>query len=184
MRAKETEMTDPGEQAPPDTKLTRSKELWAREHKFLTGREVRPEAERLPPGQHLVRDWPVLDLGIQPTITKERWKLDVTGAVEVPIHWDWAALQAQPQSRHLTDIHCVTTWSRYDNRWDGVRRYTGAQQLYEFPLAVIVGLSEEEQLAATERNARVYLWRAAFGRWLHHQPAARRLRRRGRAARP
>jgi hypothetical protein len=55
------------------------------------------------------------------------------------------------------------TVSLSDNRWDGVRRYTGAQQLYEFPLAVIVGLSEEEQLAATERNARVYLWRAAIG---------------------
>ena len=49
------------------------------------------------------------------------------------------------------------------NTWDGVRRYTGAQQLYDFPLAVIVGLSEDEQLAAVNRNMRVYLWRAAIG---------------------
>ena len=55
------------------------------------------------------------------------------------------------------------TVSLSNNSWDGVRRYTGAQQLYEFPLAVIVGLSEEEQLAAVERSARVYLWRAAIG---------------------
>jgi diguanylate cyclase (GGDEF)-like protein len=48
------------------------------------------------------------------------------------------------------------------NSWDGVRRYTGAQQLYEFPLAVIVGLSEDEQLAATRRDVQVYLWRAAI----------------------
>jgi diguanylate cyclase (GGDEF)-like protein len=50
-----------------------------------------------------------------------------------------------------------------DNAWDGVWRYTVAHELYEFPLAVIVGLSEHEQLAATRRDARVYLERAAIG---------------------
>jgi diguanylate cyclase (GGDEF)-like protein len=55
------------------------------------------------------------------------------------------------------------TVSLSDNQWDDVRRYTGAQQLFEFPLAVIVGLSESERLAATQHNARVYLWRAATG---------------------
>lgn len=49
------------------------------------------------------------------------------------------------------------------NAWDGVRRYTSARQLYEFPLAVIVGLSEVEQLAATRQNMRTYLWRAIAG---------------------
>ncbi|MCJ8207908.1 EAL domain-containing protein [Pseudomonas sp. RGM2987] len=49
------------------------------------------------------------------------------------------------------------------NRWDGVRRYTSARQLYDFPLAVVVGLSEQEQLAATTRQAHTYLWRAAGG---------------------
>lgn len=117
-------MTDDSDPVPPDSKLTRSKQLWAREHKFLTGQETRPAAERLPPGQHLVRDWPVLDLGLQPSIAKERWSLDVTGLVDHPIHWDWSTFQAQPQSQHLTDIHCVTTWSRYDNRWEGVSTRT------------------------------------------------------------
>jgi diguanylate cyclase (GGDEF)-like protein len=55
------------------------------------------------------------------------------------------------------------TVSLVDNPWDGVRRYTGAQQLYEFPLAVIVGLSEDEQMAAARRSAHIYLWRAAVG---------------------
>ena len=45
------------------TKLTLSKQRWAREGRFLTGRASRPQTERLPPGQHLVKDWPVLDLG-------------------------------------------------------------------------------------------------------------------------
>ncbi len=49
------------------------------------------------------------------------------------------------------------------NGWDGVRRYTSARQLYDFPLAVIVGLSEQEQLAAVNQQARTYLWRAAGG---------------------
>ena len=49
------------------------------------------------------------------------------------------------------------------NPWDGVRRYTGAQQLYAFPLAAIVGLSQDEQLAATRHDAQVYLWRATVG---------------------
>ncbi|HEX5363836.1 MAG TPA: EAL domain-containing protein [Gallionella sp.] len=49
------------------------------------------------------------------------------------------------------------------NPWDGVRRYTGARQLYDFPLTVIVGLSEDEQLAEVDRNMRVYFWRAVAG---------------------
>jgi diguanylate cyclase (GGDEF)-like protein len=49
------------------------------------------------------------------------------------------------------------------NAWDGVRRYTIARQLYEFPLAVVVGLSEDEQLAASRNNMHVYLWRASTG---------------------
>ena len=109
---------------PPDSKLTRSKRRWAEDHKFLTGRPARADAERAPPGQHLVRDWPVLDLGVQPDVPLTRWTLDVGGAVATKLHWDWAAFQAQPQVTHITDIHCVTTWSRYDNRWEGLSTRT------------------------------------------------------------
>ncbi|MPT22655.1 sulfite oxidase-like oxidoreductase [Ancylobacter polymorphus] len=105
---------------PPDSKLTRTKRAWARAGKFLTGRVARPEEDRLPPGQHLVRDWPVLDLGMQPRIALDRWRLDVTGEVETPVSWDWATFRAQKQTRETTDIHCVTTWSRYDNHWEGL----------------------------------------------------------------
>ncbi len=105
---------------PPDSKLTRSKRRWAEDHKFLTGQATRPDTERLPPGQHLVRDWPVLDLGVQPDVPVARWTLDIGGAVARTLHWDWTAFQAQPQTTRVTDIHCVTTWSRYDNRWEGL----------------------------------------------------------------
>ena len=110
-------MTD-GDDAP--SKLTRTKQRWAQEGRFLTGQPTRPEAERLPPGQHLTADWPVLDLGQQPAIPRERWRLQVFGAVDQRVEWDWPAFQALPQTRTVSDIHCVTTWSRYDNQWDGV----------------------------------------------------------------
>lgn len=104
----------------PDSKLTLSKRKWAAEGKFLTGRISRPETERLPPGQHLVKNWPVLDLGQQPQISEDSWKLEVRGLVETPLALTWSAFQALEQSSRLSDIHCVTTWSRYDNRWEGV----------------------------------------------------------------
>ena len=107
-------------EALPESKLTATKQRWAREGRFLTGRHARPEAERLPPGQHLVRDWPVLDLGMTPEIGAERWRLALLGAVENPVQWTFEAFKAEPQVSTLSDIHCVTSWSRYDNRFEGV----------------------------------------------------------------
>jgi DMSO/TMAO reductase YedYZ molybdopterin-dependent catalytic subunit len=103
-----------------ETKLTRTKRRWAEEGRFLTGRVSRPETDRLPPGQRLVRDWPVLDLGIRPMLPPSRWRLDVGGLVETPLTLDWTTFSALPQTDIRTDIHCVTTWSRYDNDWRGV----------------------------------------------------------------
>lgn len=105
---------------PPDSKLTRTKEKWARAGQFLTGKVERHGAERLPPGQHLVNNWPVLDLGLLPNVAPERWQLHLTGLVEEPAIWNWDCFRAQKQTDETTDIHCVTTWSRYDNRWTGV----------------------------------------------------------------
>jgi DMSO/TMAO reductase YedYZ molybdopterin-dependent catalytic subunit len=105
---------------PDDSKLTRTKSRWAEVGKFLTGRHSRPEEERLPPGQHLVKTWPVLDLGQTPNVPKDVWRLDIAGLVERPQSWSFADLTAQPQVQKTSDIHCVTSWSRYDNRWDGV----------------------------------------------------------------
>ena len=108
------------DEIPQASKLTRSKRRWASEGKFLTGHVARPETERLPPGQHLVRDWPVLDLGQQPDVPLERWTLTIGGLVDHPVTLDWKAFMALPQTGLRTDIHCVTTWSRYDNDWQGV----------------------------------------------------------------
>jgi DMSO/TMAO reductase YedYZ molybdopterin-dependent catalytic subunit len=108
------------DQPPADSKLTTSKRRWANEGKFLTGRTSRPDADRLPPGQHLVKNWPVLDLGQQPAVSTDTWRLEVSGLVETPLDLSWAGFQAIAQSTRVSDIHCVTTWSRYDNNWQGV----------------------------------------------------------------
>ncbi|SFR82243.1 sulfite oxidase-like oxidoreductase [Sphingomonas jatrophae] len=109
---------------PPDSKLTRTKQKWAQEGRFLAQAPVRAAGERLPPGQHLVKNWPVLDLGRQPDVSHERWRLKIGGMVERPVTLDWAGLMALPQVKSRSDIHCVTSWSRYDNDWAGVSTRT------------------------------------------------------------
>jgi len=101
-------------------KLVATKEAWARTGRGLTGETADPLLDRLPPGQHLTTDWPVLDLGVVPRVDKGNWQLAVDGLVENPVNWRWDDLMAQPPFRSLSDIHCVTTWSRYDNHWEGV----------------------------------------------------------------
>ena len=71
----------------------------------------------VPVGQHLVKNWPVLDLGEQPDIPIDKWKLEIVGLVDNPVTLDWAQFMALPQVEDVSDFHCVTTWSRLDNRW-------------------------------------------------------------------
>jgi DMSO/TMAO reductase YedYZ molybdopterin-dependent catalytic subunit len=101
-------------------KLIESKQRWAREGRLLTGETSDPSAQRLPPGQRIVNDWPVLDLGLKPKIALDKWQLTVDGLVAHPITWSWIEFQSQPQVQSKSDIHCVTAWSRYDNQWEGV----------------------------------------------------------------
>lgn len=75
---------------------------------------------RLPAGQVLVEKWPVLDLGVQPAIDLDAWRLKIGGAVAHPLCLTWDEFHALPQREFVSDIHCVTTWSRFDNHWRGV----------------------------------------------------------------
>ena len=102
------------------TKLIETKKAWARAGRLLTGKTGKHGVDRLPPGQRLVENWPVLDLGVQPHVPREDWRLTVNGLVETEIELDWQKLVAEPQVEMVSDIHCVTQWSRYDNRWQGV----------------------------------------------------------------
>jgi DMSO/TMAO reductase YedYZ molybdopterin-dependent catalytic subunit len=82
---------------------------------------------RLPAGQHAVPNWPVLDLGEQPDIPLTDWRLEVTGLVENTCTLTWDEFLALPQVEDVSDFHCVTTWSRFDNHWGGVRFRTIAE---------------------------------------------------------
>ena len=101
-------------------KLIAAKEKWAREKRLITGKTDEAHVHRLPPGQQEVKNWPVLDLGVQPDVPKEEWKLTVDGLVENPASFSFEQFLALPQSESLSDVHCVTKWSRYDNYWRGV----------------------------------------------------------------
>lgn len=102
-------------------KLVRRKQEWARDGRLIDGDNgPRSTEDRLPPGQRLVENWPVLDLGVQPEIPRDKWIFRIDGLVENPITWTWTDFLAQPQVTVTSDIHCVTGWSRYDNAWTGV----------------------------------------------------------------
>ncbi len=105
-------------------KLIAAKEAWARQGRLLTGATADPARDRLPPGQTLVRDWPVLDLGAQPLVVAAKFRLDVDGAVRRPLSLRWDEYLGLPRTELVSDIHCVTQWSRYDNRWSGVAART------------------------------------------------------------
>jgi DMSO/TMAO reductase YedYZ molybdopterin-dependent catalytic subunit len=82
---------------------------------------------KLPVGQHEVKNWPVLDLGEQPNVAPASWRLEVGGLVENPFTLTWDRFMDLPQVDDVSDFHCVTTWSRFDNHWRGVRFKTIAE---------------------------------------------------------
>jgi DMSO/TMAO reductase YedYZ molybdopterin-dependent catalytic subunit len=78
------------------------------------------EDGRLPPGQSATLKWPVLHEGSIPVFNPQTWDFRVTGLVENPVMLSWEEFNRLPQIEITTDIHCVTRWSRFDNRWQGV----------------------------------------------------------------
>jgi len=75
---------------------------------------------RLPAGQRLVEKWPVLHYGGVPKIKPEDWKFRIHGMVENERTLSFKEFTALPMIEVFSDIHCVTTWSRYNNLWEGV----------------------------------------------------------------
>jgi DMSO/TMAO reductase YedYZ molybdopterin-dependent catalytic subunit len=78
------------------------------------------EAGRLPPGQAATLKWPVLHEGSVPHFDPARWDFRVSGLVEQPVRLTWDEFNRLPKSTVTSDFHCVTRWSRFDNRWEGV----------------------------------------------------------------
>jgi DMSO/TMAO reductase YedYZ molybdopterin-dependent catalytic subunit len=76
--------------------------------------------DRVPPGQYVTRDFPVLSAGPTPKVDLAEWRLDVDGAVGTPRAWTWQELMALPADDVSVDIHCVTKWTRLDTSWRGI----------------------------------------------------------------
>lgn len=84
------------------------------------GRRPSAPPGRLPPGQYETRDFPVLSAGPTPRTPLERWDFAITGSDGRTIRWTWSELGALPRESPTVDIHCVTKWSKFDTKWDGV----------------------------------------------------------------
>jgi DMSO/TMAO reductase YedYZ molybdopterin-dependent catalytic subunit len=78
------------------------------------------DPDRLPPGQYLTPDFPVLSAGPTPHTPLDEWSLTIHGAVDEPVSWTWDELRALPSETFTVDIHCVTKWSKLDTTWTGV----------------------------------------------------------------
>ncbi len=103
-------------------RMIKTKENWAKFRRGGEEREVFEDSQdpRLPPGQHVVHNWPVLDIGCKPNLPLEDWRLSVEGFVTSPIVWTWDQYLAEATCTSVSDFHCVTTWSTFDNEWEGV----------------------------------------------------------------
>ena len=77
-------------------------------------------ANRLPPGQYLTRDFPVLSAGPTPRTPLTAWTFSITGEVAEPKQWTWDEFLKLPRETITRDIHCVTKWSKFDTVWEGV----------------------------------------------------------------
>ncbi len=77
-------------------------------------------ADRVPPGQALTTKWPVLTYGLTPRFDPKTWTFRCFGLVEEEVTWTWEELLKLPRTEVRCDIHCVTRWSRLDNRFEGV----------------------------------------------------------------
>ncbi len=77
-------------------------------------------ADRVPPGQHLAKGFPVLTYGETPQIAQANWRLSITGLAQVKT-LTWEEMMALPQVEVTADFHCVTTWSKLDVTWRGIR---------------------------------------------------------------
>ena len=97
---------------------------------------------RVPPGQYLTDDFPVLSAGPTPHTPLEEWTFTITGEVDHDRRWSWEEFRALPTEQITVDIHCVTKWSKLDTNWEGVSVETlldGVETSAEYVLAFCDG---------------------------------------------
>lgn len=87
---------------------------------FKGRRQVEAAADRVPPGQYVTDDFPVLSAGPTPLILTENWRFTLITEANEELTWNWDEFQELPHEQVTVDIHCVTKWSKLDTRWEGV----------------------------------------------------------------
>jgi DMSO/TMAO reductase YedYZ molybdopterin-dependent catalytic subunit len=87
---------------------------------FLGQHRQEGPPNRVPPGQYVTSDFPVLSAGPTPRTSLDRWNFEINGLVRQPARWSWAEFQLLPRKHYTVDIHCVTKWSKLDTQWEGV----------------------------------------------------------------
>jgi DMSO/TMAO reductase YedYZ molybdopterin-dependent catalytic subunit len=100
--------------------------------------QAQKQSERLPQGQVLTRKWPVLTYGETPALDLATWSFRCFGLVAEPVTWSWQQFLELPRIQVTSDIHCVTRWSRFDNRWEGVSVAEILRRVRPSPEAVAV----------------------------------------------
>ena len=88
--------------------------------KFIGRRPTAATADRLPPGQFKTDGFPVLSKGPTPRIDMAAWRFTLSNGPRPVKSWSWDEFMALPRTVWQGDIHCVTTWSKFDTRWEGV----------------------------------------------------------------
>ncbi|HSL26140.1 MAG TPA: molybdopterin-dependent oxidoreductase, partial [Acidimicrobiia bacterium] len=86
---------------------------------FRGRRQVDAPADRVPPGQYVTNDFPVLSAGPTPRVSLEEWRLTIASDDVDEVSWTWNEFSNLPSGLVTVDIHCVTKWSKLDTTWEG-----------------------------------------------------------------
>jgi DMSO/TMAO reductase YedYZ molybdopterin-dependent catalytic subunit len=94
--------------------------VWFQSRGFKGKKRQEEPSGRVPPGQYVTNDFPVLSAGPTPHNPLEQWTFEVNGLVRQPKRWSWVEFQQLPSQQFTVDIHCVTKWTKLDTQWEGV----------------------------------------------------------------
>ena len=132
---------------------------------FLGRRAADADPARVPPGQYVTRDFPVLSAGPTPHTSLELWDFSIIGELDEPRGWSWEEFRALPSEEITRDIHCVTKWSKLDTVWQGVSVdtllagiETSAKHVVQYSLESLSGLANFE--STQESLSRLLLHRS------------------------
>jgi DMSO/TMAO reductase YedYZ molybdopterin-dependent catalytic subunit len=92
-------------------------------------REAGDKKDRIPPGQYLTNDFPVLSAGPTPRIDPAEWMFSISGLVKTQKTWTWKEFLDLPARDWVVDISCVTKWTHLDMHWKGVSLDTLFEQV-------------------------------------------------------